>query len=79
MRCGIIFTAIFFLNISTMADRNRKESRQGNTPANRSEQPVKGSGQQTGGERGQKMDKGDKEGYRSSEQKRQKGNNGGNR
>jgi hypothetical protein len=68
-----------FLKISTMADRNSKESRQGNTSANRNEQPIKGSGQQTGGERGQKIEKGNKEGYRSSEQKRQKGNSGGNR
>ena len=69
----------FFLNISTMAERNSKESRQGNTPANRNEQPIKGAGQQTGGDRGQKIEKGDREGYRSSEQKRQKGNRGGNR
>ena len=62
-----------------MAERNSKESQQGATRGNQKEQQVKGSGQQTGGERGQKIDKGDKEGYRSSEQKRQRGNHGGNR
>jgi len=62
-----------------MAERNSKESGQGNTRSNRNEQPVKGSGQQTGGERGQKIEKGREEGFRSSEQKRQRGNHGGNR
>lgn len=48
--------------------------------ANRSQQNKKGgSGQQTGGIRGQKLDKEDREGFRSSEQKRQRGNRGGNR
>jgi len=38
-----------------------------------------GSGQQTAGERGQKQDKRNEEHYRSSDQKRQRGNYGGNR
>lgn len=62
-----------------MANKNSSESRQGDTRANRAAQPAKGSGQQTGGERGQKIEKEDREGYRSSQQKRQRGNHGGNR
>ena len=62
-----------------MANRNSSESRQGDTKGARAGQNQKGSGQQTGGERGQKLNKEDKEGYRSSEQKRQRGNHGGNR
>jgi len=38
-----------------------------------------GSGQQTAGERGQKREKRNEEHYRSSDQKRQRGNHGGNR
>ena len=38
-----------------------------------------GTGQQTAGERGQKKDKKNEEHYRSSDQKTQKGNHGGNR
>jgi hypothetical protein len=38
-----------------------------------------GSGQQAAGERGQKRDARNEEHYRSSDQKRQNGNHGGNR
>lgn len=43
-----------------MANRNSSESRQGDTKANRAGQNQKGSGQQTGGERGQKLNKEDR-------------------
>lgn len=59
-----------------MANNNDSNTKSGKP------QPVqneKRSGQQTLGERGQKMDKKDEEHYRSSEQKTQKGNHGGNR
>ena len=62
-----------------MANRNSSESRQGDTRANRAAPPEKGSGEQTGDERGQKIDKAERESYRSSQQKRQKGNHGDNR
>jgi hypothetical protein len=42
-------------------------------------QNSKRSGQETQGKRGQKMDKDDKEHYRSADQKKQRGNHGGNR
>ena len=42
-------------------------------------EPGQGSGQQTAGVRGQKQDKRNEEHYRSSDQKRQRGNQGGNR
>ena len=54
--------------------------RNGEGEPNRTQQNKKGgSGQQTGGNRGQKLNKEDREAYRSSEQKRQRGNHGGNR
>jgi hypothetical protein len=60
-----------------MENTNKDSERQ---KANRTQQDKKGgTGQQTGGVRGQKLEKGDKQGYRSSEQKRQRGNHGGNR
>src|SRR3712207_2582336 len=75
---GIIFSP-FLYNPFVMADRNsgrsEKQEGQGQNPG----KSRQGSGQQTGGKRGQKQDKEDKEAYRSTEQKRQRGNHGGNR
>lgn len=60
-----------------MAENNRNQNqKQDNKVQN---QNAKRSGQETMGKRGQKLDKEQKEGYRSSEQKRQQGNHGGNR
>ena len=60
-----------------MAENNRTQN--GNQDNTGQKQNAKRSGQETMGKRGQKMDKDEKEGYRSSEQKRQRGNHGGNR
>ena len=62
-----------------MANRNSSENKQGNTNANNPTQKIKGNGQQTGGLRGQKLEKSDEEGYRSEDKNRQRGNHGGNR
>ena len=59
-----------------MADNSKNRNSES---INRTQQSRQGSGQQTGGTRGQKLDKEDKEHYRSSEQKKQRGNHGGNR
>lgn len=59
-----------------MARNNSSNTRQGQPQPTQNE---KRSGQQTLGERGQKMDRRNEEHYRSSEQKRQRGNHGGNR
>ncbi len=56
-------------------ERNQGKGHQG-SPA---QEKGQGSGQQTAGNRGQKMNKDAREGYRSSEQKTQRGNHGGNR
>jgi hypothetical protein len=55
---------------------NSKNTQQGDKQLTQNE---KRSGQQTMGERGQKMDRKNEEHYRSSEQKKQRGNHGGNR
>ena len=60
-----------------MADNNRTQN--GKQDNGGQKQNAKRSGQETMGKRGQKLDKDDKEGYRSTEQKRQRGNHGGNR
>ena len=59
-----------------MARNNSSNTKQGKPEPTQNE---KRSGQQTLGERGQKMDRRNEEHYRSSEQKRQRGNQGGNR
>jgi hypothetical protein len=59
-----------------MATNNSNRSTE-NTFEN--DQNAKRSGQETLGKRGQKMDKADKEHYRSADQKKQRGNHGGNR
>ena len=59
-----------------MANRNSSEAKQGQRQPMQNE---KRSGQQTAGERGQKADRKNEEHYRSSEQKKQRGNHGGNR
>lgn len=59
-----------------MAEKNSKESRQG-AAVRSNDQNEKRSGQQTMGERGQKLDKKDEERYRGDEEK--KGEHGGNR
>jgi hypothetical protein len=61
-----------------MADNNRnKQDRGGGNPGNLTGE---GSGQQTSGQRGQKMTKkDDDQGYRSKAPKRERGTHGGNR
>ena len=59
-----------------MARNNGSNTKQGVPQPTQNE---KRSGQQTAGERGQKMDRKDEEHYRSTEQKKQRGNHGGNR
>lgn len=59
-----------------MANKNSNNTRSGERQPTQNE---KRSGQQTAGERGQKMDRQNEEHYRSSEQKKQRGNHGGNR
>jgi hypothetical protein len=58
----------------SMAEQNRRSSDQRDNDQNQ-----KRSGQETLGKRQQKADKKDVEHYRSSEQKKQRGNHGGNR
>jgi hypothetical protein len=59
-----------------MANNRSENTKQGKPQPTQNE---KRSGQQTLGKRGQKADKRNEEHYRSSEQKRQSGNHGGNR
>lgn len=59
-----------------MARNNGSNTKQGQPQLTQNE---KRSGQQTMGERGQKVERKNEEHYRSSEQKKQRGNRGGNR
>jgi hypothetical protein len=62
-----------FFMVENNRTRNEKQNNEGK------KQNAKRSGQETMGKRGQKLEKDEREGYRSSEQKRQRGNHGGNR
>ena len=57
-------------------NNNLSNTKQGQPQPTQNE---KRSGQQTAGDRGQKMDRTNEEHFRSSEQKKQRGNHGGNR
>lgn len=59
-----------------MRNNNVSNTKQGKPEPTQNQ---KRSGQQTSGERGQKMEPKDQEHYRSSEQKKQRGSHGGNR
>lgn len=64
-----------------MAENNKNNSSQQGSKANATAPAKRSTGQQTGGKRNQKVDRdrADEEHYRSSEQKKQSGNHGGNR
>jgi hypothetical protein len=74
---GIIFWEVF--KRKNMSQNNRNPGLGKGHQGAPAKEKGQGSGKQTAGERGQKRDKRNEEHYRSSDQKRQTGNHGGNR
>jgi hypothetical protein len=62
-----------------MSQNNRTQSGNNEPERSSAKGKGKGSGQQTAGIRGVKQDEENEEHYRSGDQKKQKGNHGGNR